>query len=342
MTERIKSLDFLRGLTIIFMILFHILIFWINNKIGLFENIIIYLGLIGAPFYLLISGISLNCFINSKIEDEIPKIEVYLDVLKRAVFIFLISTFLKFLFGHFLNLKFSFLYWSIFQVIAVAMILFSFILFLGKWKLISYLFLIIFIFIINHLIIINDLIIFSFLIYGSFPFIPWVNFLILGLIIGAMLDNFKKEQYQRMLYIFFGIGIITISLWSLLLSKIYYLKINLFFHSFAVFLILFSLCYFVFDIRKISFKLDKILIRWGKLSFSIYYIHFAMIAAGVILFPLIIENYYSLNLSFYYYLIIFLIFLLSIEIFLIIWEKFNYFMGLEWLMNKLSKKSLFS
>lgn len=51
---------------------------------------------------------------------------------------------------------------------------------------------------------------------------------------------------------------------------------------------------------------------------------------------------YSSGFLLYQYLIILLIFLLTIELFLRVWQKLDYMLGLEWIMNKISPKSQFS
>lgn len=37
-----------------------------------------------------------------------------------------------------------------------------------------------------------------------------------------------------------------------------------------------------------------------------------------------------------------IIFFISLEFFIRIWQRYNFLLGIEWLMNKISKKTLFS
>ena len=86
----------------------------------------------------------------------------------------------------------------------------------------------------------------------------------------------------------------------------------------------------------------QILSRWGKLSFSIYYIHFAIIGIAIFLTPSIFNDIFLTGHIFYEYIIVLLTFLLIIEIILRIWNEFDNKFGIEWLMNILVNKSLFN
>ncbi|MHA1440148.1 MAG: heparan-alpha-glucosaminide N-acetyltransferase domain-containing protein [Promethearchaeota archaeon] len=343
MNKRLNSLDFLRGLAIILMIQYHIFKFWISQNLGLYERIIELLGNIAAPFFVLISGFSFNLFINNHLQKELSKTKIFVEILKRALFIFFISTTIKFLFGRFLNLEFQFLYWSIFQLVAISMIVFSFILILRKWRIIYFIFLIITVFMVTHLIYLYNLEFLKIFTKGSFPFIPWVNLFIFGLIIGTIYEKFSEELYKDLSKLFIILVVIIILFFCFFwINSIEYLNLNLFLFAFALFLILFSISYIFLDIRKVEFKLNNVLIRWGKLAFSIYYIHFIIITGVLILFSIFFVDFFSIDFQFYHFIIIFIIFLLFIEIFIRIWEKFDYILGLEWLINKISKRSLFS
>ena len=109
----------------------------------------------------------------------------------------------------------------------------------------------------------------------------------------------------------------------------------------GIFIILFCLCYYFFDRKGKDIYFQKSIIRWGKLAFSLYYIHFGVIAIGIIVFPLIIDEIYSSGFLIYQFIIFLVIFFISLELFIRIWQKYNFFLGVEWFMNKISKKTLF-
>ncbi len=81
--------------------------------------------------------------------------------------------------------------------------------------------------------------------------------------------------------------------------------------------------------------------RWGKLAFSVYYIHLGVIAVGIFLFPIFLNEIYTKGFFLYQFIIILIVFFIALEIFMRYWQKFNYILGIEWIMNKFMKKTLF-
>ena len=108
----------------------------------------------------------------------------------------------------------------------------------------------------------------------------------------------------------------------------------------GIFCILSSISYYLLDVRKINFYFQESLIRWGKLAFSTYYIHLGVIAVGVILFPVFLNEIYTNGFLPYFFIIILLIFFVALEIFTKIWQKYNFIFGIEWIMKKIIGKSL--
>ena len=345
MKERMKSIDILRGLTIVFMIQFHFYIFWTKQNYGFIGEIIFFFGSLAAPFFLIISGISFFILIDKRRCSGITKSKVLLEVIKRALFIFTLSTLCQLLFGFIFSMHISsIIYWSVFQVIAFSMLIFFIIHFLKRnLRIFLYLLLLFLIFLINYAILLFKNEILYTLVEGTFPFIPWANCFIFGLIIGDLLINSFKDRPNRKLLITLPIGIMTFSIWLLLANGISNLiNISFFIMVFGIFLILFSVCYFSLDVKKLNFPLLRTLICWGKLSFSIYYIQFAIIVGGIIIFPLLMSELYLFGFSVYHYIIILLISFLALGLFIKLWHKFDYILGIEWLMNKLIHKSMFS
>ena len=114
-----------------------------------------------------------------------------------------------------------------------------------------------------------------------------------------------------------------------------------FFGVSGVFLITFSIFYYLTDIRKSDFVFQPILVKWGKLSFSLYYIHFAILGIAYFFSSLLFNNSILSGYLIYEYIILMLLFFLILELTLRLWNKFDYKFGLEWYMNIFVKKSLF-
>jgi len=344
MENRINSIDIIRGLAIIIMIPFHTYSYWINTKHFLFGGIINFFGELSAPFFFIVSGMSYYIFLINRFRQDLSKTEIFYDVLKRATFIFIISTLLRMFFGFAVSLNlFFFIYWSLFQLIAFSMIIFFFIPFLNRnLRIFIYIGLLTLIFMLNHIISYYEATLFYILIEGSFPIIPCANFFVIGLILSDLLLNLYEEQFKKVLLICIIIGSIDYILWNLYGGEIKYIWITTIFISSGLFLIFFPIIHYFVDMKKLNFFLQKIIIRWGKVSFSLYYIHFGIIAISLIIFPLIFNDFQLNGLVLYQYILILIILFLALEIFLRLWQRFNFKFSIEWFMSKFTKKSLFS
>ena len=351
MKERIISIDILRGLTIIFMIPFHFFIKWMDwtpRDYGIFKEITVFLSILTAPFFLIISGMGYHYFINKKINENISKSNIFSEVLKRSLFIFGVSTLLQILFGFIFNTESTnIIYWSVFQVIGFSMILFfSFPFLKQNLRIVLYISVIILLFFLDNIISVFKLNYLSILNEGVFEFIPWVNFFIFGLFFGSTISNWPGEQFSIKLIICIIIGIMSYLTFFMRILLPFHYYSTYFFAFFmlmvGIFIILFCLCYYFFDRKGKDIYIQKSIIRWGKLAFSIYYIHFGVIGIGIIVFPLIINEIYTSGFLIYQFIIFLVIFFISLEMFIRIWQRYNFFLGIEWFMNKISKKSLFS
>ncbi len=344
MAKRLNSIDILRGISVILMIFGHVFYAWpIVNNIFLI-NLFIFIFLLAPPLFLIISGFSFYLFVNNMKMNSYSKKKIFIEILKRALFISIVTTMFILIFGFIYNLKISFIiYWSIFQVISLSMILFWSIIFIRQiYRLICYLFLICIIFLINLIICFYKIYLLYILIKGeSFSFIPWCNFFIFGLLVSDLLNNTQQEKIKKIILMFLVIIINNLLLWAIFSTMItdsfflHYLK------SISFFVISFAICYYYIDIKNYDTKFSKYLTQWGRIAFSIYYIQFILIIGGRLLIPLIIyELVLFIPVEFLFYLILISIYLI-LEIIINIWKKFNYIYGIEWLMNQISKKSLF-
>ena len=347
MKDSIISLDIMRGFTVFLMILFHTFMEWMNwtpRDYGFFRNIMVFFGFLAPPFFLIISGMAYYFFINRKINENLAKSIIFSDVIKRSLFIFAVPTLIQigmeFVFSIELT---SFIYWSIFQIIGFSMVLFFISQFLKQdLRRILYLDLIFLFFLLDFFSSYNEPNYLSILGDGVFPFIPWINFYIIGLLFGDLISSWPKKKVSKNLKIstIIGIGgIISFFIWVVFSSTPNF--IPYFMLMIGIFILLFTVFFYWIDIKGRVFYFQFSIIHWGKLAFSMYYIHFGLIALGILVFPLLIGEIYYFGFSIFLFIILIIAFFLSLEIFLRIWQRYNYFLGLEWFMNKISKKTLF-
>ena len=350
MLRRIKSIDFLRGLTVFSMVIYHFFIYWIKEKqnFGLFAEIFHFFGYLAAPLFLIISEISLHLFFIKKKNEGMLKSKIFFDVLKRSIFIFIVSTVFQIFFGFTLGMKIEFfIYWSVFQVICFSMVFFFAIQFCKKsLRILLHLILMIFLILFEFIIKSYNLTVLYILVEGTFEFVPWASFFLFGLIFGEFLLSFTNEMINRKLISLIIIGIVCFIFTIFWMNYFdFYYYVPYFFPNFimmlGIFCILSSISYYVLDGKKNHFFLLESINRWGKLAFSVYYIHLGVIAVGIFLFPIFLNEIYTKGFFLYQFIIILIVFFIALEIFMRYWQKFNYILGIEWIMNKFMKKTLF-
>ncbi|MFW9990406.1 MAG: heparan-alpha-glucosaminide N-acetyltransferase domain-containing protein [Candidatus Odinarchaeota archaeon] len=351
MLKRIRSIDFLRGLTVFSMIIYHLFIYWVHNKAqnyGPFAEIFHFFGYLAAPFFLIISGISYHIYIKRKIDEDQSKLKIFFEVLKRAIFIFTISTTFQLLFGFIFDMKIKFIiYWSVFQIISFSMVLFYSIQFCKKsLRILIHSILIVFFIIFEFIIKAYNIFFLYLLVEGTFEFIPWASFFLSGLIFGEIFLSFSNEIINNKMTFLLAIGIcntVFIIIWINIFDYYYYVPnfFPFFIMMIGIFCILSFISYYLLDIRKYKFYFQESLIRWGRIAFSVYYIHFGVIAIGNIFFPIFLNQIYTNGFLLYQFIIILILFFVALVIFTKIWQKYNYILGIEWIMNKFLKKTLF-
>jgi len=352
MKDRLISIDVLKGFSIMTIILgrfFNEWMDWTPRDYTFFKEFILFFANTATTFFLILSGIGFYFFINNRINKNISKSKIFAEVIKRSLFIFCISTLIQILLGFIFDMKISnIIYWSIFQVIAFSMILFFLFPFLKqKLRRIIYLSLIILLFLLDFVISHYKITYLLIIVEGAFPFIPWVNLYIFGLLFGDIISNFSREEFSKKMRIYCTIGIVNIIVFSFWL----FLYLHTWYHypqffpfymlNVGIFITSFILCYYYFDIKSKEIYCQKSIILWGKLTFSMYYINWGVVAIGFLVFPLIFDEIYYSGFLIYQYVILMIVIFVFLEFFIRIWQRFNFFLGIEWFMNKISKRALF-
>ena len=337
-TSRIHSIDFLRGLTIVSMIIWHIYLFWVKIRYDdIIHSILYFFGTIAGPIFLIISGISLHLLIEHRLLEKIENKKIFFEMCKRGLFIFIIATILSDSLAWIFTLEGRLLKWSLFQVIGASLLLGFFINKLKNWIIIL---IIIIVFSLTQFYDLGLLPIFYLLFEGVFEFFPFINYFLIGIILGKSLFGFnllKENRYKLILII--GVSLFICGIFFVLLIN--FKDISTFLIIIGLFLIIFIPAQYWLDKRSKTPFIINSLEQWGRISFSIYYLQFGIIYSGLFLFSIFLNEFYNIGFPVYLYLIFLIIVLVIIEIFRLIWKKFKYIFGLEWFMNIIVKKSLF-
>jgi len=196
---RFWEIDFLRGIAIILMIIFHFLydLNYLNIlNLSLYSGyFLIYVYLIGTIFFLLV-GISLTLSY-SKVKEKLTKKELYLKFLKRGLKIFILGLIITL--TTFLFLREGFIVFGVLHCIGISIILsYPFI----KFRYLNFIFGLILIFL--GFILKNITFDFYWLVWlgfrpemfytiDYFPLLPWFGIILIGIFIG----NTIYSKYTR-------------------------------------------------------------------------------------------------------------------------------------------------
>lgn len=338
MVDRIKALDVLRGLTTIYMIFFHSYIWFSQMDFALSYTIINYIAMMFSTTYITVSGCAFYFFINKNIEKNVSRKEILNKVAKRASFMILVTIFFQILYYVIRGTsgELFIIHWSLFYDIGLSMLLFSFIPFLRrKFRQIAYLSIFILIFIANHVIFYYNIIVLFFLVTnGTFSYLPWGNFFIIGLFLGDLLKNAPEDNIHKYLLMILLWGVILITVWAIWIQENFYLYAFHFTFGTGVYLVLFTIFFFLLDFKKYNLRLHDRIIQWGRVTFSLYYVHFVILEGLKIAFRLLIVDYSEWHVYSYQFIILVVIFVIIIDLVIRFWYKYEYKYGLEWGMRR--------
>lgn len=353
--ERYNTIDIIKGIVIVFMILRHVQWQWTkidsNTSPELFLTvwIFIFIGSAVGPYFLIVSGTNMIFYINNKINHKELKKEIFIQISIRALLIFSISTAIQIIFGQILlknifNLQIdSLFYWSIFQTIAVSQVFYMIMPFLKRlFRILLYFVLSILMVLIEFIINIFHIEPLLFLTRGDWHFFPYTIFFILGMLIGDIIYNASSDKLIKKILISSIIIGITFTIMFFLCFDFLHdtTFIPLYVRSSGLFFILFPLIFYFSDMREKTIFIDKSLARWGKVSFSLYYFHWGIIGMGLLVFPILFDSWNEVGFLFIPLLIALLIIIILVEVFVRIWEKFDFILGLEWIVRKLTPNNL--
>ncbi|MHB8108758.1 MAG: acyltransferase family protein [Syntrophorhabdaceae bacterium] len=343
--RRYDFLDYFRGMMIVCMLFNHSAKFlWVSPEKGLYIRSFLWLDYFIAANFLLISGFAYNYYRQAR-KDTVVRRSLYLkESMVRAVLIYGIATIMSVLFGKFGGLDDSWSHWSIFKIIGIGMIV---ILLLesfshaNAWLALAmggFFFL-------GYASTIMDSALLDFFSKRAFAFFPWFNFYGSGFLIGKFLITFKETgldvtRLRRMalpalLLAALFVTPLLIGNWSTYLEeqgKLYLGNVGLF----VCFLATFHYLTGKRSREKLAWATRQV-IRFGRISFSLYYIHFALIFAASMI-SASVSGRDHLNEWVFTSIVAILLGLMVFICFL--WEKLSYVMSIEWFMRRIINMSL--
>lgn len=335
--QRIESLDFIRGLAILVMGQYHFMRIFINeDSLNEFLFILIKIpGRLAAPCFLLVSGIGAVMFYYTSLKKGQNQKEIRDKTIKRGTFLIIISTILNVFSYYSFNIG-GIWEWNVFQLIGFALIITTL---LVKLRVIGTIFFIILwqlLYVVVKTLRFEPL---SILSSGIFPVLPWLNYFLLGMFVGYLIQfnlNHSVDNRIRtsLRIILFGT---TIFLWSKFYSYPHILdsgQRSSFMSMLLIFTLISSLLV-VFDfLLKYLRPIFIYCIKLGRVALSTYYFHMIYIYMVVVSCSFFnIEP--KLNWGLVEWILLNTFFWIPLFCFIrLFWENKNYLYSMEWFMNK--------
>ena len=337
-SKRHDYLDFFRGMMILCMIFNHCAkYFWVTPEPNYYIRFLLWLDFFIAANFLLISGFAYNYYIHSRKINAIKKSMYLQETILRAILIFGIATLMSVLFGKLGGLDDSWSHWSIFKIIGIGMIIiliFDSLPRLELWLIIT---MVVFFFL-GYLSTAVDNILLDFFAKGAFALFPWFYFFGSGFLIGKFLIKYNETGLDParlkktllpalVLIVLFATPFIRYDLDAYIETnlKLFLGNIGLFFWFLTAF-------YFITSKTtqpKIKWIIEQIT-EYGKISFSLYYVHFALIFVVLLINTNIFEGSLFVFMNAWYFTGIVALLLAILAIGCLIWKKQDYVMSLEW------------
>ena len=328
-SDRILSLDVARGFAIFVMIEAHISIILLASALNYLSSTV------AAPFFILISGLAFELFVLSRVRRNKGRPQVFIESLSRSIVLFAI-TLLPYVILSVVtpSIWIGILKWSVFQVIAIGYIIGFFLQGRQVLKIIA---LALILFSTPFLSSMETL---SFLTAGSFPLLPFLGFFIIGQIFSNIYTNKRIELINSRNLLCISILPLIILIPILLISNTVFDRNAL--GQAHVFLLVCAAQFFFIVLFKVLVDRAKhtfifrSLERIGRISFSAYYLHLAIIFMLAKIFSIL--NFAPSDILIV--LILNIVILLSITWTLSflesMWSKYRYVLGVEWMFRKCS------
>lgn len=278
---RFKSIDFLRGLGIIFMIQIHLGMYltrFIDKKLPMYQ-FMNFIGGMAAPFFLITIGIGLIISINRR------KKQAWTHIWKRSLFLIIAGLiFINIWQGDILHyigiyILLSFLFLKLKRPLRIidaniflwlAPIILLFIDYQSGWNVLAYK--------LANLWTVKGFFT-NLIINGFYPIFPWVFFPIIGTVIGEYFIQAIKNRKLTTFCIFNMLIGVALILVSSVLKRLYwqptfypatptYMILHL-----GIFLIALGIFVYLLDIKKRFNEVLSPIIYSGKIAFSIYIFH---------------------------------------------------------------------
>ncbi|MGA3207389.1 MAG: heparan-alpha-glucosaminide N-acetyltransferase domain-containing protein [Syntrophales bacterium] len=337
-SKRYEFLDHFRGIMILCMILNHCAkYFWFNPEPNYYIRFLLWLDFFIAANFLMISGFAYNYYIHSRKIDTVKKSMYFRETILRAIVIYGIATLMSVLFGNLGGLDDSWSHWSIFKIIGIGMIIiliFDSLPRLELWLIVT---MVIFFFL-GYLSTKVENILLDFFSKGAFALFPWFYFFGSGFLLGKCLIKFNGTGLDSarlkkillpalVLIVLFATPFIRYDLnaYIELNLKLFLGNIGLFFWFLAAF-------YYITENAmqlKIRWVIEQIT-EYGKISFSLYYVHFALIFLVLLINANVFAGSLFLFMNAWRFTGLLALLLAIFAIGCLIWKKIDYVMSLEW------------
>lgn len=327
---RLHAVDICRGLALLFMSEAHI-----PQSMGCITDLS---HIMAAPFFLIISGLSFDLFLSSRMKTEIEKY-IFLDSLFRGFFVYTVPLIPYIVVGFFFSSNFSSVigkfseidafHWGIFQIIGVGYLFGPLVPSNLKLKSLITISTFIITYVITNLF--QETL--HFLMIGPFPLFPWIGYFLFGRVIYELYQNQYLKKDTKLLS--FSIAFLIINLLIFDLSRVSISSSTR--DQFQIFLLISSIDLFIFSLlviyidhkhfySRFANSLEKI----GKICFTAYYIHFLIIVI-VEKSTLFSSKYFSPVISNLLILVIITTTLVELEK---SWRNYNYIFGFEWFIRR--------
>ena len=341
-SKRHDYLDFFRGMMILCMIFNYCAkYFWLNPEPNAYIRFLLWLNFFIAANFLMISGFAYNYYIHSRKINTIKKSMLRQETILRAILIFGIATLMSVLFGKLGGLDDSWSHWSIFKIIGIGMIIiliFDSLPRLELWLIVT---MVVFFFL-GYLSTAVDNTVLGFFSKGTFAFFPWFNFFGSGFLLGKFLIKFneigldparlKKTLLPALvLIVLFATPLIRYDLDAYIETNL-----KLFLGNVGLFFWFLAASYYITSKTtqpKIKWIIEQIT-EYGKISFSLYYVHFALIFVVLLINTNIFAGSLFVFMNAWFFTGIVALLLAILAIGCLIWKKQDYVMSLEWFIYK--------